>query len=119
MSLISNMPLGDIEEKHLEALIKEKTPERKVIEYKSELPKFDDPDDKKEFLADVSSFANASGGDLIYGINAKDGVPEYLKGLEIDVPAERKVMQLESIIRSNIEPKIPGLSIVEIPVKGS
>jgi len=112
------MSLYDIEEKHLLGLIAAKTPEMKIIEYKSELPKFDDRDEKKEFLADVSSFANASGGDLIYGIIAKDGVPQHLKGLEIEEPVERKLMQLESIIRSNIEPKIPGLSLREIQING-
>lgn len=86
MSLISNMPLDDIEEKHLQGLIDAKTPERKIIEYKSELPKFDDTDDKKEFLADVSSFANASGGDLIYGINAKDEYLKTSKGWKLRVP---------------------------------
>lgn len=117
MSLISNMPLDDVKEEHIQALIDANTPEMKSIEYKSELPKFDDLDAKKEFLADVSSFANASGGDLIYGINAKDGVPEYLKGLDIEGPVERKILQMESIIRSNIEPKISGLIIKEVSVK--
>jgi len=43
-------------------------------------------------------------------------VPEHLYGLEINVPIERITMRLKNIIRSNIEPKIPGLSIAEIPV---
>ena len=39
----------------------------KTIEYKAELH-IDTGDDRKEFLADVTSFANSNGGDLIYGI---------------------------------------------------
>jgi hypothetical protein len=116
MSLISNKSLDSITESDLQDLINAKESESKVIEYKKELPKFDNIDDKKEFLADVSSFANASGGDLIYGIIAKNGVPEYLCGLEITVPIEQITMRLENIIRSNIDPKIPGISIIEITV---
>jgi len=45
MSLISNKPLGSIKEEDLRALIEAGECESKVIEYKKELPKFDDIDD--------------------------------------------------------------------------
>lgn len=51
----------------IQELIDNSVPEGKTIEYKRELPKKSDKA-KKEFLADVSSFANSSGGDLILGI---------------------------------------------------
>ena len=34
--------------------------------------------EKEEFLADVSSFANTMGGDLIYGIEEENGIPKVL-----------------------------------------
>ena len=59
--------IDQIIENDLKALIDNSVLEGKTIEYKQSLPSNSDSD-KKEFLADISSFANASGGDLIYGI---------------------------------------------------
>ncbi|MCD6594362.1 ATP-binding protein, partial [bacterium] len=59
--------IDQISEEDLQALIDNSVLEGKTIEYKQSLPGNSDSD-KKEFLADISSFANASGGDLIYGI---------------------------------------------------
>ncbi len=39
--------------------------------------------DKKEFLADVSSFANASGGHLVVGVAEEDGRPVAIKPLAL------------------------------------
>ena len=60
--MVLNKPLEAIEENDLQALVDNQVAERKTIEYKESLPGNADGD-KKEFLADVSSFANASGGD--------------------------------------------------------
>jgi predicted HTH transcriptional regulator len=42
-------------------------PESKTLEYKKDLTLKNDYN-KKEFLSDISAFANTSGGDIIYGI---------------------------------------------------
>jgi hypothetical protein len=55
-------PLEAIEESDLQALVDNQVSEHKTIEYKEALLGNADGD-KKEFLADVSSFANESGGD--------------------------------------------------------
>ncbi|MDI6759295.1 MAG: ATP-binding protein [Candidatus Brocadiaceae bacterium] len=80
-----------------------------MIEYKQELPGNSDTD-KKEFLADVSSFANASGGDLIYGIVEDKGIPIELKGLTIE-NIDSEISRLENIIRDGIGPRISGVAI--------
>jgi len=96
--------LEAIEESDLQALVDNQVSERKTIEYKEALPGNADGD-KKEFLADVSSFANASGGDLIYGIREQSGVPVELSGLELsDVDAE--ILRLESCIQTGIAPRL-------------
>jgi predicted HTH transcriptional regulator len=78
--MVLNKPLEAIEENDLQALVDNQVAESKTIEYKESLPGNADGD-KKEFLADVSSFANASGGDLIYGMREQSGVPIALNGL--------------------------------------
>ncbi len=59
-------------EEDLQALVDNSVLECKTIEYKQALPS-NSESGKKEFLADVSSFANASGGDLIYGVSESKG----------------------------------------------
>ncbi len=112
--LFSNKPLELINESDFQSLVDNQRLEGKTIEYKESLPDNSDSD-KKEFLADISSFANAAGGDLIFGINEVDHVPSELSGLDLsNIDAEK--LRLESIIRDGIEPRIPAVSIREIPL---
>jgi len=106
-------PFDKIDKSDIETLITNEVRESRTIEYKQELPG-NSSHDKYEFLADVSSFANAVGGDLIYGIDAHDGVPKQITGIKDDMD---KVMQrLENMIRDGIEPRIPGIRLK--PVDG-
>lgn len=118
---VINKSLEDITEADLQYLIDEERIEKKVLEYKSELSGNGDSD-KKEFLADVSSFANAIGGDIIYGIieNRKTGKPKKLEGIEFD-NVDQEILRLDHIIRDGIEPNIPSsaLNIKEIQLKNS
>lgn len=114
---LSNKPLESIEESELQALIDNQVSERKTIEYKQSLPSNSDKD-KREFLADVSSFANAAGGHLIYGIKARSGMPSELCGLK-NIDSDAEILRLESIIRDSIAPRIPSVSTRAIPLKKS
>ena len=99
-----NKSLEFIDEGDLQELIDNQVPEGKTIEYKEVLPGNSDGD-KKEFLADISSFANAIGGDLIFGVKEDAGLPIELCGLQIsDVDAE--ILRLESIIQTGIAPRL-------------
>ena len=111
--------IDQITEEDLQALVDNSVSEGKTIEYKQELPSNSDSD-KKEFLADVSSFANASGGDLIFGIIAdkKTGTPKSLEGLSID-NVDQEISRLENMIRDGIEPRILSVSIQPITLKNS
>ena len=104
----------------IDALVLNKICERKTIEYKETLPGGSDHQ-KLEFLADISSFANALGGDVFYGIRerrdsegAPTGIPEASIGLsKINIDAE--IQRLENIIRDSIAPRIPGVQSIAIP----
>lgn len=78
--------------------------ERKTLEYKSQLPSNSDFD-KKEFLADVSSFANAFGGDIIYGITENSGNFGADMGFQLD-NSDGEVARLENIIRDGLSPRL-------------
>ena len=66
-------PIDQVVEADLRTLIENQVSERKAIDYKQALPGKSDGENK-EFLADVSSFANASGGHLIYGMREEGGM---------------------------------------------
>jgi hypothetical protein len=62
MALI-HIPFDRIEQSHLQALIEAKAAESRYVDYKSATYGNNDGA-RAEFLADISSFANALGGDL-------------------------------------------------------
>jgi hypothetical protein len=91
------------------------------LEYKAELVLSND-EQKKEFLADVSSLANAKGGFLVFGIDEerdKDGHPTGIPAKVIGIKAENignELLRLENIARDGIEPRINGLRIKSISI---
>jgi len=105
VNMLFNKPLAEIEESDLQTLIDNQVSEKRPIEYKSVLPGNADGD-KKEFLADISSFANATGGDLIYGIREQRGIPVGFSDLKIN-DVDTEILRLEGIIQTGIAPRLP------------
>jgi predicted HTH transcriptional regulator len=106
--------LDSITEADLQALVDNEVAEDKVTEYKQELPGGGESQ-RKEFLYDVTAFANASGGDLIFGVKEQGSRATGLTGLRVgDESAE--VQRLDSIVRAGVEPRIPGISYKFIPL---
>ena len=110
--------VDQITEENLQALKDNSVSEGKTIEYKQSLPSKSDSG-KKEFLADVSSFANASGGDLIYGVSESKGIITAIDGLEVD-DIDQEILRLEGIIRTGMQPRLPSVTISPpIPLENS
>jgi hypothetical protein len=104
-----------ITEQDLQALVDNVVRERNDIDYKQEIA-LDSDGDKKEFLADVSSFANAGGGDLIIGIveDRTTSEPKEVIGIVIE-NLDKDIQRLDNIIRDGISPRIP--SVIIWPIK--
>ena len=111
-------PVDKITEDDLQYYVDEKVVETKTLEYKEALPGRDDKA-KKEFLADVSSFANAAGGHIIYGIKEEDGLPVGLVGLEgIGLSGfDNERLRLDNLIRDSVKPRIPGVKISPVQLQ--
>ena len=72
-------PIDEITKADIDALLTAKVAERRTLDYKELLPGGVD-DAKKEFLYDVTSFANASGGDLVFGVTDQKGTDGNRRG---------------------------------------
>ena len=99
--------LTAIREADLRTLIDQPVFEDKTTEYKEVLNLSND-EAKRKFLAGVASFANASGGDLIYGIKAEDGRPISLQAL-VGFNPDQALLTLSELVRSHIPPKVYGI----------
>jgi hypothetical protein len=113
---INTKPIESIVESDLQGLVDNKVEEGKTIEYKASLPGNSDAE-KKEFLADVSSFGNAVGGDLIFGIRERNGEAHDLSGLK-NINPDEEILRLENLIRDCIEPRL-NVSIRAIQLSNS
>jgi Putative DNA-binding domain len=112
-------PIDQIVRADIEALVTNEVKEGRTIEYKQALPGNADKD-RKEFLADVSSFANAAGGDLLYGIvekrdadNKTTGIPESVPGIA-SINTDQEIRRLDSILKDGLGPRISGIHIRSI-----
>jgi hypothetical protein len=66
-------------------------------------------------LADSSSFANTSGGDLVLGMDATNGIPTVITPLTM--PMDPEVLRLEQIARGGLQPRIANIAFHAVPVR--
>ncbi len=111
--MIFYKPIDSITEQDIQELIDTQIDaqkaERKTVEYKQAFPSGAD-NDKKEFLADVSSFANTAGGNLLFGIEERAGIPVKITGIQVD-DADAYKLRLESMLRDGIAPRLPRVDV--------
>ncbi|WP_413943079.1 helix-turn-helix domain-containing protein [Bdellovibrio sp. HCB-162] len=116
--MIHLLDINSIQFSDIEKLIKDAIPESTFLDYKQELPSGKDAD-KKDFVADLASFANKDGGIIIYGISekrddngGKTGLPDSI----VDLPTntDDHIKRFEDYARSYILPRISQLQVKEI-----
>ncbi|MBS3850490.1 ATP-binding protein [Devosia sp. BSSL-BM10] len=113
--MLGNLNFDEIQRVDLDKLVEASVPEGALIEYKREM--YGDADaDKKEFLKDLSSFANSSGGHLLIGVVEDQGSATGLTPV-LGNP-DQQLQRLENLVRSAIEPRIVGVRFKAVPVSG-
>lgn len=115
--LIHGKQFVELDETDLRSLIDDQVAEGKNIEYKSALPG-NSGRNKKEFLADISSFSNSAGGYIFFGISESNGLPVEIEGLS-DIDPDAQILRLDNLLRDGIAPRLPGISIRAITIEGS
>ncbi|WP_081630036.1 helix-turn-helix domain-containing protein [Thiomonas sp. FB-6] len=108
--------LVDTTQEHLEQLVREHAQEGPHLEFKRDFPTNWDTATKTEVLADITALANASGGDLLYGIaeggsaQAEALVPQVLTNVD------QEVRRLQDFLLHLVEPRMPGVQVHAVPV---
>lgn len=110
-----DLPFDSIDEKALQDLIENEVRESIVLDFKRDLPGKSD-EDKREFLRDVTAFANAEGGDLIFGMAEDDGVAKDLVGLDAK-GIDDETLRLNNLLRDGVDPRIHGLNMEPVPLE--
>lgn len=88
----------DISLHDIENIFETSERETRTLEFKREL-KLTPDKERKEFLADITSFANSSGGDIFFGVDEEKGVV----GMEVE-NIDDFLLQIQSVIRDNTDP---------------
>lgn len=108
--------LTDTTQEHLEQLVADRAQEGLHLEFKRDFPTNWDAATKTEALADITALANASGGDLVYGIaenssaQAESLVPQVLDSVD------QEVRRLQDFMLHLVEPRMPGVQVHAVPV---
>lgn len=108
--------LSNVDAAFLTVVCKDRWPETDTLEFKRDLPGASDKE-KHELLKDVCAFANADGGDIVFGVEERDGSAEAIAAITSEVfdAAQRRLSQ---ILDSGIEPRLQALQIVRVGVTG-
>ena len=96
--------LDEINSADIQSLIGSDIREGRTLDYKQELPG-ETGDDKREFLADVSSFANTSGGDIVFGVRKEEGVAAEILGIA-GTDLDAAILRMDGIIATGIQPRV-------------
>lgn len=117
---LTHKPIDQINEMDLQQLLDTPVYESRVLDYKEQLSG-DTSTEKKEFLYDITAFANSGGGELIYGISEErvggktTGKPSEMRGVNIDNKDEL-IRKYENLIRTAVQPRIFGMQMEAIQI---
>jgi len=118
--------MTDWTEEKILRLIKDKTEESLTLEYKRcgsllQKPGKNNRDkEMTELSKDVSSFANAAGGELVYGVIEEKQPPHRADKLDEGFDPQKVSKEwLEDVITSRIQRNIAGLEIYPIPLNST
>jgi hypothetical protein len=109
--------LAKVDEAHLLSVCAEHRSESQTLDFKRELPGADDKS-KYEFLKDVCAFANADGGDLLYGVQEKPaGHADHLVPIPIATHGiDATKLRLAQILQTGLEPRLAGVVMYPVPL---
>lgn len=107
-------PIDQIKGSDIESLITSEVREDRTIEYKSTFYGGSDAD-RKEWLADATAFANTVGGDIVFGVIEKDGLPISICGVP-SAGIESETQRMEQLLRDALDPRVARFETAVVDV---
>lgn len=120
---LTSADVRDLDEQGLRQFLERRIPEGHHLDYKTafqhgETNKSGDKNrGKREFLKDITAFANANGGDLLIGVEEPReslSVDDQIHGID---EGDKLAQDLERLASSSVDPRVPGLLIKPIPLQ--
>lgn len=99
-------PLDQIGGAELHALVASRRSEGRTLDFKVTFPGTSDRA-VKDFLADVTAFANTDGGDIVIGVREDgNGVAAEIVGIASET-LDRDILRIEDQLRNCVDPRVP------------
>jgi hypothetical protein len=111
---MARLDFENLDEKALRSICEQRWEEGGLLDFKQTLPAKDDKG-RRELCKDVSAFANAGGGDLLFGVVEKNGAAFDLSPI-VDEAHDAAIVRLGQTIDSGVEPRIKGIRIAHVPI---
>src|SRR5262245_53699237 len=111
---LGRVNFDEIVEADLASLIATGVPEGIAVDYKRDAYGRADAD-VKEFLKDISSFANTVGGHLVVGMDEVGGVASAITPIA-GLDADQELQRLENLMRDGLEPRVFGIRTKAVPI---
>ena len=103
-----HIPLDRITVQDIQDLVDTKAVESVSIDFKRTFSTKDDPDLLRDFCVDVAAFANAGGGDIVFGVQEAKGVAVAAEGVSLS-EIERGEQRMRSLLERGLRPAVSGL----------
>lgn len=107
--LMSHREFEALDAQSLEQFIALRADEGAYLDYKLSVARPMGKAEKKEFLKDISGFANSGGGILIYGCDEPSRQPTWQQQLVGIADGPGLATDMERIAASAVDPRVPGL----------
>jgi hypothetical protein len=107
MTPLFNKPLAEVSQQDIQDLKDNRIPESRTLDYKRDLYSPND-DGKREFLKDVTAFANTAGGYLVLGVDEQEGVPIAVDGVDV-ADFDKQRLQWENLLGTAVDPPLRGV----------
>jgi Schlafen, AlbA_2 len=100
----------------LERLVTDDVQESLTLDYKDAGALGRNSQQRNELCKDVSAFANAAGGQIVYGIQETNHHPQRVQDADAVDSAQVSREWIEQVIDSGVQPRVAGLQIQPIDV---
>lgn len=106
-------PLDQITLDDIEALVRFQRSESRTLDFKEAFPSGGHKG-VRDFLADVTAFANTDGGDIIIGVREdKNGVAAEVVGIDPN-GLDQELRRIDDQLRSLVDPSVPSFKVREL-----